>query len=291
MIQELLDARHERIEKRKFYKEETRLGRYIQYIGLIFLAIFIVILIYSGVFFGVPIIVTFWEKILFFIGILLLIVGIGLIKRASQSDLSIDEEAFLDVCESLGYIDRYLKTEKKEWLRKKASEKLSEVVDNIDEPVYHNEIPILWESITKEQTKNVLLLKQNFNEKLLPSITKGYGEDLEKAYSIIEQFGKFLLNPTNLELQVINKSMSELKTYKKETVSVLHALDKLQKHFDSHPNMRFLPTAVAFAFCGALVSYLSIRFGQVTMDTALNVGSLVFLGLCTLYAGYVMLKK
>lgn len=206
MIQELLDARLERIEKRKFYKEETRLGRFIRNIGLILIIIFLGSLIYAAVSSGVPIKLSSWEIILFLIGILLLFVGIRHIEKASQSDLSIDEEAFLDVCESLEYINRYLTTDKKEWLRKKASEKLSEVVENIDEPVYHNEIPILWESIIKEQTKNVLLLKQNFNEKLLPSITKGYEGDLQKAYSIIEQFGKFLLNPTTLELQVINKS-------------------------------------------------------------------------------------
>lgn len=82
-----------------------------------------------------------------------------------------------------------------------------------------------------------------------------------------------------------------MKTYKKEPVLVIHTLNQLLKYFDSYPTMRFLPTAVIFAFCGALVSYLSVRFWQVTKDTALNAGLLFFLGLCTLYAAYVMLKK
>jgi len=157
-----------------------------------------------------------------------------LINKASQSDLSNDEKEFLNVCDSLEYIDRYLTKDKKEWLRKKASEKLAKVEKEISDVEFNdtNGNPlILWDALTGEVNENMQLLKQNFNERLLPTITRGYEEDLKKAYLIIEQFGKFLLNPTNSELIDLNKSMSQLKILKTEHFSLIHFFDRYPKMY------------------------------------------------------------
>lgn len=85
--------------------------------------------------------------------------------------------------------------------RIEAAKRLSKFEKQLIEPEFKGE---LWENLTKEANQNMGLLKWNIKERLIPSMRQGTEEDIKKAYSILEKFAQYLLNPTVSELKNIN---------------------------------------------------------------------------------------
>jgi len=215
--QEFSDACESLNKKRELYKDETKPGYIIRLTGIV---VAVASFIYFAAF--IPSSADMATKAIIVvatvIGLILSFVGAYFIERALTPQLSIDEEAFLNVYDSLKHIDDFLKG-RSGWSKIKATKKLAKVEKEITdvEMADRNGKPFLvWEALIKEENKNMYLLKQNFNERLLPSIIQSDKEELMKTYSIIEDFGKFLLNPTILELQALNKRMAELNPLSKK---------------------------------------------------------------------------
>lgn len=265
MSQEFSDACESFKKRRELYKDETKLGYIIRNIGIVVVTVgFIFLVLYIPPSADMATRATPLVALIF--GLLLLFIGIKFIERALTPQLSTDEEAFLIVYDSLKYIDDFLKG-RSGWSRIKATEKLEKVEKKISdlESSDKNSKPLLfWEALIKEENKNMLLLKQNLKERLLPSIIQSDEEELKKIYSIIEDFGKFLLNPTILKLQDLNKRMSEL-----------NRLTKKETFFNSllkRPYTYQIFTFIIIVLFGIFVYYLGIIAG-IQKDNAFIAGT------------------
>lgn len=213
-------------------------------------------------------------------GLVLFSVGIKFIERALTPQLSIDEEAFLNVYDSLKYIDDFLKG-RSGWSRIKATKKLAKVEKKISdvEIADKNGKPLLlWEALIKEENKNIGLLKQNLKERLLPSIIQSNEEELKKTYSIIEEFGEFLLNPTILELQDLNKSMLELNPISKKETFV--------NAFLKRPSTHHIFIFIIFVIIGIFVYYLGTNILGIQKDNAFIAGTAL---VGALAGGYIII--
>jgi len=212
------------------------------------------------------------------LGLLIYFIGQKNIDRKTLlAPFSIEEQEFLNAVDSLKNIETFQK-DGIEFSRIEAAKKLSEFEEQLTEPKFENEI---WESLTKEANENMRLLKQNFKERLIPSITQGKEEEINKAYSIIEKFAKYLLNPTVSEVKDLNKSMLELNFYPPEKSRLVPFL--------GHPYMRHAYFYAIFIVCGVFAYYLSKYLGSST-DSSISNGFYVPVALI---AGYMifMVKK
>ncbi len=264
--QEFSDAWEGLNKRREMYKDETKHGHIIRNAGIVVIA---VALIYFAVF--IPPSAEMATKappsVVLIIGLVLLIVGIKFIERALTPQLSIDEEAFLNVYDSLKYIDDFLKGSSG-WSRIKATKKLAKVEKKISDvqTADSNGNPLLlWEALIKEENINMRLLKQNLKERLLPSIIQSDKEGLKKTYSIIEDFGKFLLNPTILELQGLNKKMSVLNPLSKKEPFI--------NAFLKHPYTHQIIASIIIVLSGVFVYYLGINILGIQKDNAFLAGT------------------
>ncbi len=167
-----------------------------------------------------------------------------------------------------------------EFSRIEAAKRLSKFEKQINIPTHYSDS--LWDELTKDASENLHHLKQNIKERLIPSITQsGDKENIQKVHSIIEKFAEYLLNPTVVELKGLNESISKLEPKIEKATSPFLV---------RYPHLRLPFSIIGFIFCGTLVSYLSVKFMNVTNDTALLAGVGVFTALCALYVGIVKSK-
>jgi hypothetical protein len=125
------------------------------------------------------------------------------------------------------------------------------------------------------------LLKRNIKERLNPSIIQGTEEDIKKAYSVLEKFAQYLLNPTVSGLNNLNKSMLELTLYPPEKSRLIPLI--------GHPYMRHIFVFIIFCVAGIFAYHLSKYMGS-SIDSAITNGFYLFGALA---AGYmiIMVKK
>ena len=266
-------------KKHKLYKKATRRSEFILRLGLVIfiLSLFEVPKWILGNALGTVIDDIQIGGLLF--GFLLLFIGTKISQRTKKTiDFSITEEKFLEVYEALQDIETYQK-DKISFSRIEAVKKLSKVERKIDEPSL--ESSSFWASLNKEEIENLRILKWNIKEILLPNITQGNEEDVKKAQIIVVKFGQYILNPTFLKLEGLNKSMAELTIYSQETNRLIPLLD--------HPYMRHGAFIILFAVAGFISVYLGTQVG-VSIDTSYTVGIGLF---GTLTVGYMLfiLKK
>jgi hypothetical protein len=274
LVSKELSDSYERLKKKhELYKKATKYGNILKWSGAIIfvLSLFSVIPRILEAYFGIKIDYSFFGGMA--LGGLLAFIG-ERINQRTPITFPIEEEEFLNVYESLGDIEIYRKDRIDS--RFEAAKKLSKFEKRINEPSWEHSH--LWERLTKEDTENLRLLKRNTKEKLLPNITQGNEDDVNKAYIIIEILAKYLLNPTVSELRNLNKSMSELTLYPSEKSRLIP--------FFGHPYMRHFGSIIFFVFLGFLVFYLGIHVVGVSTDNAYIAGTTLS---GALIAGYMVL--
>ena len=282
--QELVDA-YERLDtRRKLYEKATHLGNSSIAVGaLIFL---------SSI---VPITPVILRELLFrlfeisfdlnylwvgssLLGFILMIIGTKLNRRTHvPSRLSIEEEEFLKVFESLNDFDTYLKQDIR-FSKVEAVKKLSRIERDISEP--SSEPRGLWQALSKDRREDLRLLKRNLKERLLPTINQGMIEEIKKAYSITEKFAKYLLNPTATALKDLNDSMSELPSYEEEKAPVIPFLER-------HPKLQYVGIEFIFAFVGFVAYYMGTEL-NISTEHAYYLAWIIWV---TLTAGYMAIVK
>lgn len=272
---ELSDAYERLTTRRELYRKAVKPGNSLSGLGSIIFLLTLIPIIPSFLqaYFKIDFLYSFMGGILF--GLLLIVIGQKINRRAPlPPKLSIEEEEFLKLVKSLKNIETYQK-QGIEFLRIEAVKGPSEVERHMTEPSWSSYS--LWQVFTKDVNENLHLLKRNLKERLLPSITQGKEEDIKKAYSIIEKFAKYLLNPTVSELKDLNESMSELKPVLKEKAPLI-------PFFERHPYTRHLSILLINGFCGFLVFHIGVNFLHVSTDNAYIAGTALF---GTLTAGYM----
>ncbi|MCZ7400054.1 MAG: hypothetical protein O8C62_10355 [Candidatus Methanoperedens sp.] len=274
--QELLEA-YERLLKRKELNEGAiKTGNLIQKLAVPIIIISFIYIIVSTTFNLPHPDIEFAGGLI--LAVLVSVIGQKIIDRKTHlAPFFIEEQEFLNAVDSLKYIETFQK-DGIEYSRTEAAERLSKFEEQLAEPKFEGE---LWKNLTKEANENIRLLKQNFNERLIPSITQGKKEEINKVSSIIEKFAKYLLNPTVSEVKDLNKSMLELNLYQPEKSRIVSFL--------GHPYMRHACFLVIFIVCGIFAYYLSKQLGS-TNDSAISSGIYVPVALI---AGYMifMVKK
>ncbi|MDO9098726.1 MAG: hypothetical protein Q7U60_11480, partial [Candidatus Methanoperedens sp.] len=200
-------------------------------------------------------------------------------RKALLAPFSIEEQEFLNAVVSLEDIETFQK-EGIEFSRIEAATRLSEFEKQLTEPKFEDE---LWENLTKEANENMRLLKRNIKERLIPSITQSENkEDIQKAYSIIEKFAHYLLNPTVLELKDLNKSMSELSLYPPEKSRLIPLF--------GHPYMRHVYALIISGASGFLFFRLGIALG-VSLDYTYIGGITAFFGMLAIVYKQMVRKR
>lgn len=268
--QELLEV-NERLRKRKkLHEDAVKFGNFILKLGgaIIFLS-FIYIFVPSS--FNLPQLGSVFVGGIF-LGFLMLIIGRKIIDRKTLlAPFSIEEQEFLNTIDSLEGIETFQK-QGIEFSRIEAAERLSKFEKQLTEPKFEGD---LWENLTNEANENMRLLKRNIEERLIPSITQSENkEDIQKAYSIIEKFAKYLLNPTVLKLKELNDSMLELEPKIEKPTSI-------KNFFGDYPYLRLPSIIASFVLCSFLLSYLFLKVLHISNDTAVLVGVGIFAALST----------
>jgi hypothetical protein len=213
------------------------------------------------------------------LGFTLMMIGIKFSRRTQVPPrLSIEEEEFLKIIESLKDIDTYYE-QNIEFSKVEAMEKLSKVERDIYEPSLSSRS--LWQALTKDRNQDLQLLKRNLKEKLLPTINQGGMEEIKKAYSVIERFADYLLNPTANALKGLNDSMSELPSYVEEKAPVI-------PFFERHPKLRIAGIEFIFGFVGFVAYYIGTKFLNISTEHAYYLAWVIWV---TLTAGYMAIVK
>lgn len=271
---ELLDAYEKLNTRRELYRKATQRSSSVSGLGAIifFLSLIPVIPSILKLYFSIDFFYSLAVGTLF--GLLLIVIGQRIKRSPLPPKLSIEEEEFLKVVESLKNLDTYQK-QRIEFSRIEAVKALSKVEQRIMEPSWSS-YP-LWRVLTKDVNEKLHLLKRNLKEMLLPNITQGNEEDIKKAYSITEKLAAYLLNPTVSELEDLNESMSELRLFLKEKVPPI-------PFFDRHPYMRHLSVLLLNGLCGFLAFYIGVDSLRISTDNAYIAGITLF---GTLTAGYM----
>ena len=281
---ELSDSYEDLKNKGELYKKAKRFGNFITGLGLIILLLtvsFVIPLILIS--FGINIVYAIYGSILF--GFLLLFIGVKFNRRKSlPREISIEKEEFIEVYESLKYIETY-HNEKSDFLRTEIEKKLSKVERRIEEPSWKSYS--LWEIITKEVNEDIRLLKKNIKERLLPNIFHENEEDATRAYITLENFAQYLLSPTISGLKDLNKSMLELtESSQKETRTISQLIPLF-----GHPYMRHIYVLIIIGFSSILVFQLGIGVLNVSIDNAYIAGTALFAALTGGYMAFMVRKS
>jgi len=274
----LLDSYESLNKQDEIYKTATRQPYFI-----IFLTGFIIILlsfipflpIFISGFFGINILYSIACSLFFGLLLMALSLSFGHILPL-PTPLSINEQKFFKVVESLKDIENYLnQKEKINFSKIQAAKKLSKIEKKIKAPPRNDYS--FWKALMKENIDSLGRFKFYFKKRLIPNLIKGNDEDLIKVYAIIEKFAKFLLEPTLSELKVINENMSDLNEFPSEESQL--------KLFIIHPYMKHAYILIFFIICGYSVYFLGLKVGA-SIDTSYTVGIGLF---GTLIAGYLVL--
>jgi hypothetical protein len=272
---ELLDIYKRLNERGELFKKAIRRSNSISGLGIIILFLTIIPIIPSimQLYIGMDFLSSLALGIM--IGLLLIVIG-RIIKQRTPlpPKLSIEEEAFLKVVDSLKSLDTYL-DQQIEFSRLEAAKDLSKVVKCITEPSWSSYS--LWERLTKEANESLRQLKRNLKEKIIPRINQGKEEDIKMVYPIIEGIARYLLDPTASKLKELNESMSGLKPISKEKAVLIPFLDR-------HPYLRHCLILLVNGFCSSLVFYIGVNFLHISVDSAFIGGTTLF---GTLTAGYM----
>lgn len=275
---------HESLNKKKELtkKASKQIVYYINQIGFI-------IIIFS-IFPIIPIVLqTFFKINLFYLMVAGLFTGFILVNVSNYlgkpwpPKLSINEKQFLKVFESLKDIETYQK-ENIDYSRFEAEKKLSKVKRKMKESQERGDS--FWRALMKENIDCLDQLKLNFEERLLPNLIKGTDEDLMIAYSIIEKFAKYLLNPTISELKELNRSLSELNPYPQEKSQIRTQIEI----FFGHPYMIHFYVLIFLISSGYFVFHFGIKLGA-SIDTAYIVGTGLFGTLTAAYLALIIARK
>lgn len=272
---------YERINKNKEFAKKTskQILNYINRIGFI-IVIFSIIPI-------IPIILqTFFKINLLYLMVAGLFIGSILMNVSNYigkpwpPKLSINEKQFLKVFESLKDIETYQK-DNDDYSRIEAKNKLSKVKREMKESQERGNY--FWRALMKENIDCLNQLKSNFEDRLFPNLIKGTDEDLMTAYSIIEKFAKYLLNPTISELKELNRSLSDLNSYPQEKSQIKTQIGI----FFGHPYIVHFFVLILLISSSYFVFHIGIKQGA-SIDTA-YLGEIGFFG--TLTAAYLIIIK
>ena len=283
--QELVEAYGRLDTRRKLYEKATRLGNSLVAVGglLLFSSIIpITPAILRELLFrlsGIPLDLNYLWLGSSLLGLILMIIGTKLNSKTHvPSRLSIEEEEFLKVFESLNDLDTYLKQNIR-FSKVEAMKKISRIEKALYNP--SSKSRSLWEALSKDRNEDLHLLKRNLKERLLPVISQGGLEEIKKAYSIIERFTNYLLNPTAKALKDLNDSLSELPSYVEEKAPVVPFLER-------HSKLRYAGIEFIFGFVGFIAYYMGTTFLNISTEHAYYLAWVIWV---TLTAGYMAIVK
>jgi hypothetical protein len=265
LSKELLDV-YERLNTRlELYKKATQRGNSLSGLGVIILFLSVIPIIPSVLqeYYGIDFFYSFAGGILF--GLILIKVGQKVNERSSPpAKLSILEEMFLKVVESLKNIEAFQQQPEIKFLRDEAGKKLLKIERRLREPP-SDSYPF-WQGLARELNENLRLLKQNLKEKIIPRISEGKEDDIKTVFPIIEEFGRYLLNPTIQKLKDVNESMSGLRPILKEKAALI-------PFFERHPYLRHCVILLVIGSFGFLTFYVGATLLLVSTDTAYIAGT------------------
>ena len=283
-----LDDAYKKLEsQRVLHKRATRFGNSAGKLGLLIL-LFSVVLIIPGLLqlFGIPFLYTLAGGVL--LGLLLIVIGGRSYRKNTvlAPSLSFTEEAFLAVFEALKKLDTYLTTEDGiEFARVEAAKSISRVGKTLREP----SDGYLWMALTKDLNDQLRLLKQNIEAKMVPIVTKGKKEDLEKVYPAIENLAQYLLNPTTQSLKDLNDSTPQLIPRFEDRVPRISLLWNFQ--YQGHPILQYATIEFVFGFIAFLAYLIGTTYQILSKEQAYYLAWICWITLTAAYMGYIAMAK
>lgn len=211
-------------------------------------------------------------------GAVLMIGGYFYPLRFVPPEPSLEEKTFLDLFPIFEYMDEYFR-HGYIGSRKKASKRLSKIIRRVKKQWRYGNL----ELARKEIGVNSDSLKENLEEILLPIIKESDGKDLKTAYAALEDFCRYLLNPSSSELQKLNQSISSLsEIVPVEKPSVITTMLK------RHPYLQhcliligFIALSVIAFFVGANVLKISVGESYIAAITLLGILVVAYITLLT----------
>ena len=274
---ELFEAYMMLYKKRDAHEKATRLSNFISSLG--FFIFYLSIIPFLPAFLQVLLnieLLYIWAACLV-VGFLLLIVGQRITAKnlLLAPSLSPNEKVFLNVYDTLSKLDNYCNNDGIEFSRVEAKRCLSKVEKALKEPARNTNY--LWKALTKDIDEELRLLKRNIKEVILPTLSKGKKEDVEKVYSFIEKLAFYFLNPTLTSLKDLNEAVPKLPSFEEKRFTLISFLER-------YPKLRYACIEFIIVFISFIVYYIGVGFLNISVDNAYIAATATF---GTLTAGYV----
>jgi len=216
--------------------------------------------------------------IFIFLGLLIIIIGHREKKRRIKpAELVITERQFLNVYKSLENLDNYLKNG--DYFSKMETIKiLRKIEKKLSEPDLSSHK--FWEALIKDYNENISLFKINLSERLYPAINFGENEPIKLAYSMIEDFAEFLINPTYTKLNDLNANFSHLIIYVSKKEPKIPLLQK-------RPIIKHIIIIAFFILLSYSVFYLGPKYLHVSTNTSYTTAVMMCVGLTAGYMNFI----
>ena len=270
LAEQTLEDAYERLERRrKIYKKATFPGDILWLSGFLILYSSFFALIFGGFLHMI---------IVIFVGIILMYISRKVAKKAfAPPKLTPTEREFLNVFKAHKDLETYF-SDKIDLSKSGAAKKISRFMGHLYDPTKRQRS--LWAELIKDKNKNkyIRLLKENLEEKLLPTINMGKEEEVKMAHNIIKKIAEYLLDPKTSVLEDLNESMSELPTYEKEEGPSI-------PFFERYPKLKHVCVVFFFSIVGIVAYLMGVTVLNISPDSA-YIATLALFGALT--AGYML---
>lgn len=211
-------------------------------------------------------------------GILLIIIGSKVKNRKPKPpELLITEKQFLKIYDALLSLDTYIR-DGDDFSKNEAVKILIKIENDLTEPDLSSYE--LWNELTKDSSRDMILFKRNFKERIIPAINKGSKESINLAYSIIKEFSRFLLNPNNLKLKDLNENISNIPL-------IVGKKEPKIKLFRDRPRIKHIILIIIFILPGLMTFYLGSKILNLSNDICFPLACMIW---ATLTAGYMSIS-
>ena len=273
MVREDLKDTYEKLKRRhKLYSKATTPSNILFLLG--FLIMFPGVLILVVIYVDIP-----HPLIGFGLGMILMYIGGKVNKRTEKPPILYKtEQEFLNIFDVIKDLENYF-SEKIDFHKTEAAKKISK----FEKKLYRQaeERRTLWDELSKDMNREILLFKQNLRDKLLPTINMGKDEEVEKTRDIIVNIAEYLLNPKSSLLENLNESLSKLPNYGEEKEPSIPILER-------YPKLRHIITEFIFIMGGVSSYFVGVTVLNISTDSA-YIAAVALFG--TLTAGYMGILK
>lgn len=263
-----LDNDYKRLSRRReIYKGKTKVWNRITILGFcILIATFI-----SGfrdLSQSLPFSVDFLNYLLI-IGFIVFLIGLTMSARRGRLFLlSEEQKLFLQVYSSLQDVKSYL-TGDSELSRIEAADTLKKVLKSVE----------LWrvesslELIRKVIGGQIAILQENIKDRLLPTVFRGDRKDLEKVITILEDFARYLRDPSISKLETLNISMSSLSTEGYKEASFRSSVEAI---FMKHSLIQHLIVTASCIGVGGVAYWIGTVLLHISPDNSYTASIAIF---------------